>query len=152
MFLLKRKEVILVLRLVVGATFVYASIDKVLHPDQFAIAVRSYQILPVSITNLFALVLAWAEFFAGIMLILGVFTRQATAALFLMLVLFIVALSAVIARGLAIDCGCFTTEGGASVNVQLIVRNTVMLAACLLIMRFDRGWLSLGSRFVPAAK
>ena len=152
MFLLKRKEVILVLRLVVGATFLYASIDKVLHPDQFAIAVRSYQILPVSITNLFALVLAWAEFFSGIMLILGVFTRQATAALFLMLVLFIVALSAVIARGLAIDCGCFTTEGGSSVNIQLIVRNTVMLAACLLIMRFDTGWLSLGSRFVPATK
>ena len=152
MFFFKRKEVILVLRLVVGATFLYASIDKVLHPYQFAIAVRSYQILPVSITNLFALVLAWAELFSGLMLILGVFTRQATGALCLMLVSFIVALSAVLARGLAIDCGCFTTEGGSSANALLIVRNTVMLAACLLIMRFDRGWLSLGSRFVPATK
>jgi putative oxidoreductase len=152
MSLLKRKEFVLALRLVVGITFLYASMDKVLRPDQFAIAVRSYHILPVSITNLFALVLAWTELISSGLLILGLFTRQAAGALLLMLVMFVVALAAVIARGMAIDCGCFTSDGGASVNFVLIFRNILLIAACLLIMRFDRGWLSLVSRYQPATK
>jgi len=152
MSILKRKEVLLLLRLVVGITFVYASTDKILRPDQFAIAVRSYQILPVSLTNLFALVLAWAEFCSGVLLILGVFTRQAAGALLLILVMFVAALAAVIARGMAINCGCFTSDGGSSVNILLIIRNILMVGACILIMRFDRGWMSLGSRYRPATK
>ncbi len=150
MSILKRKEVLLLLRLVVGITFVYASTDKILRPDQFAIAVRSYDILPISITNLFALVLAWAEFCTGVLLILGVFTRQAAGGLLLMLVMFVAALAAVVARGMAIDCGCFTSDGGSSVNIVLIIKDILMAVACIIIMRFDRGWMSLGSRFQPA--
>lgn len=142
----------LVLRLIVGATFLYAAYDKVLHPDQFAVAVRTYQILPVSLTNLFALVLAWAELVAGLLLIAGVFTRQAAGAVLMMLFMFIVALSVVMFRGMVIDCGCFSTEGGTQVDTLLIVRNVLLMAACVLIMRFDRGALSLPRLFAPATR
>ena len=148
MNIFKRKETIILLRLVVGVTFLYASFDKVSHPAQFAIAVRSYQILPVNITNLFALILSWAELISGVLLILGLFTRQAAGAILMMLFMFVVALSIVMIKGMVIDCGCFTSEGGASVNFLLLVRNILMSVVCILIMKFDRGLLSL-SRLIP---
>ena len=152
MSILKRKEVLLALRLVVGITFLYASIDKVLHPNQFAVAVRSYQIIPVSLSNLFALVLSWAELATGILLILGVFTRQAAGAVLLMLAMFIAALSVVMIKGMVIDCGCFSTDGHMPVNVWLVIRNVLMLAVCVLLMRNGPGALSLHNRKIPASQ
>jgi uncharacterized membrane protein YphA (DoxX/SURF4 family) len=148
MGLLKRKEVILLLRLIVGVTFVYASYDKVLHPHAFAIAVRGYQIVPVNLSNLFALAVAWAEFVAGILLIVGLFTRQAAGAVFLLLGMFVVALVIVVVKGMVIDCGCFSSEGGSQTGPFLIGRNVLLLAVCVVIMKYDRGTFSL-SRLVP---
>jgi len=148
MGILKRKEVILLLRLIVGVTFVYAAWDKVLHPNAFAMAVRGYQVVPVNVSNLFALAVAWAELVSGTLLIVGVFTRQAAGAVFLLLGMFVVALVTVIVKGIVVDCGCFSSEGGSQTGPLLIIRNIFMMAACVVIMKYDRGALSL-SRLVP---
>jgi putative oxidoreductase len=138
---------VLVLRLFLGALFVFSASDKVLDPQKFAIAVRGYNLLPVALTNLFALVLAWSELLSGVLLILGIYTRQAAAAVLLMLVMFIGAVAAAIIRGLVIDCGCFSNEGGSQTGYLLIVRNLFLITACLIVMRFDGGFFGL-SRFV----
>ena len=145
---LKRKEVILLLRLIVGVTFIYAAYGKVLHPHAFAIAVREYQIIPVNFSNLFSLAVAWTEIVAGILLVVGLFTRQAAGALFLLLGMFLVALVIVTVRGMVIDCGCFSSEGGSQTGPLLILRNILMMAACVVIARYDRGELSL-QRMIP---
>jgi uncharacterized membrane protein YphA (DoxX/SURF4 family) len=142
---LKRKEIIFLLRIVVGVTFLYASFDKILNPGQFAIAVRGYQIIPVSASNFFALALAWAEFVSGALLLLGLFTRQAAAAIAMLLSMFVVAILAVMVRGIVIDCGCFASDGGARVGALLLVRNAFLLTACYLVMRYDNGFCSLGA-------
>jgi hypothetical protein len=76
------------------------------------------------------------------MLILGILTRKAAGAVFILLVVFIVAISTVMVRGMVIDCGCFG-EGGASTTWILLVRNTLMLLGCVLIIRYNDGFLSL---------
>jgi uncharacterized membrane protein YphA (DoxX/SURF4 family) len=141
------KAFILVLRVLLGVVFVYSSSEKVLDPARFAIAVRAYELLPPPLTNLFALVLAWTELLAGIMLILGVYTRKAAAAVLLLLVMFVGAIATTIVRGMAIDCGCFGNEGGAQTGYWLIVRNILLIAASLMVMRFDSGFADL-SRFL----
>ena len=148
MKILQRKETILLLRLIVGATFVYAAWDKVLAPHTFAIAVRGYQIVPVGASNIFALGLAWAEFISGILLIVGLFTRQAAGAVFLLLGMFVVALAIVMVKGLVVDCGCFQSEGGSQTGPLLIARNIAMMAACLVIMKYDRRVWGI-DRFLP---
>lgn len=145
--LITSKGFVLVLRLFLGSLFIFSASDKVLDPEKFAIAVRGYKLLPVALTNLFALVLAWSELLSGILLVLGIYTRQAAAALLLMLVMFIGAIATAIIRGLAVDCGCFSNEGGAQTGYLLIVRNLFLITACLIVMRFDRGFFGL-SRFV----
>jgi uncharacterized membrane protein YphA (DoxX/SURF4 family) len=149
MSIVKRKEVILLLRLVVGATFVYAAYDKVLDPFAFAIAVRGYQIVPIGVSNLFAIAVAWSELVTGILLIVGLFTRQAAGAAFLLLGMFVVALLVVIIKGMVIDCGCFSSEGGSQTGPILIIRNILMMAACVVIAKYDTGRYSL-SRLFPA--
>lgn len=146
--LLTHKLVIFVLRIFLGVMFLYSALHKVQHPEQFAAAVRAYQILPVALSNLFALAVGWSELVAGLMLIVGVFTRQAAAAALMLLVLFIAAIATLMIRGLVVDCGCFSSEGGSTTGAGLIVRNSFLAVATLMVMRFDRGFLSL-SRWLP---
>lgn len=49
--------VLLVVRLFLGAVFVYASLDKILHPQAFAEMVYNYQLLPDVLINLTAIIL-----------------------------------------------------------------------------------------------
>jgi uncharacterized membrane protein YphA (DoxX/SURF4 family) len=146
---LKRKEFILLLRLIVGVLFVYASFEKILHPNQFAIAVRSYQIIPVSLSNLFSLSVLWPELVAGAFLIVGLFTRPAAGAILILTSMFTVAIGIVMFKGLVIDCGCFGPDGGTPVGPLSLIRNILLITACVLIMRYDRGFLSLNS-LIPA--
>jgi putative oxidoreductase len=144
---LKRREVVLVVRVLLGVLFIVSSADKVRDPARFAAAVRGYEILPIALTNLFALALAWTELLAGIMLVFGVYARQAAAVIFLLLLVFVVAITAAIIRGMVIDCGCFSNEGGSQTGYLLIIRNLVLIAASLLVMRFDSGFIGL-SRYL----
>ena len=145
--ILKNKYFILGLRLLVGTVFLYAAWSKIEHPHQFGIAVRGYQIIPVSVSNLFAVSVAWIEAVAGAFLILGLFTRASGGAVMILLGIFIVAVGAVLVRGMAVDCGCFKGEGGATTGPLLIVRNVGLLFATFLVTRYDQGFLGLSSLF-----
>lgn len=102
--------VFLACRLLLGVVFVYASYDKIIHPQAFAQAVFNYQILPDAAINLVALILPWLELLLGLCLLFGLMLPGATAACFGLLVVFLGALVFNQLRGLDIHCGCFSTE------------------------------------------
>lgn len=143
---LKRKEIILILRVALGVIFILASMHKVQHPEQLAITVRTYEIIPASLSNLFALFLAWSELIAGIFLVLGIFTKEAATAVALLLIMFIAAIITTLVRGLVIDCGCFD-EKGDPVDATLLVRNALLVIIAGMVVRFDNGFLSASSLF-----
>ncbi len=143
MTFLRSRTLNLLLRLLLGVLFVYAAWEKVLHPQAFAMSVRAYKIVPFSLSNLFALIVSWSELTAGIMLLLGVLSRKAAGALFLLLCAFTVAIATTIVRGMVIDCGCFGAEGGATTSWLSILRNVGLLIAAWLIMAHNDGFLSL---------
>ena len=90
-----------------GATFVYAAVAKIADPPSFAHEVFNYRILPGVAVNALALWLPWIELLAGIAVLSGFWPRGGVALLSAFLVVFIVAISINLARGRAIDCGCF---------------------------------------------
>ena len=90
-----------------GATFVYAAVAKIADPPSFAHEVFNYRLLPGFAVNALALWLPWIELLAGIAVLSGFWPRGGTAILSAFLVVFIVAISINLARGRAIDCGCF---------------------------------------------
>jgi len=134
-----------ILRVILGALFVMASWDKILHPARFAEDVANYGILPPLLVNLFSLILPWAEMIAGLFLILGFLSRSSSLILLVLLVNFIVAISINIIRGSQIDCGCFGS--GEELGVIALLRDLVMLAMGVQVFSFDRGLFAIDSLF-----
>lgn len=139
---LRDRRLNLVLRFVIGGLFAYAAVEKVLHPAAFAMSVRAYKLIPFSLSNLFAIAVSWSEIVAATFLILGILTRKAAGAIFILLVMFTAAITTVLVRGMVIDCGCFG-EGGATTSWLLLVRNAALLFGSFLIIRYNDGWMSL---------
>ncbi len=124
----------LVCRLLLGGVFVYASLDKILHPMEFAKVVYNYQILPLPLSNLMAMSLPWLELFAGLALIIGVWRVEASFLLGGLLVVFIAALTVNFYRGVDIDCGCLTLSGGGrGISLTTIAEDVVLLAAAAVV-------------------
>lgn len=107
-------------RLILGAVFIYASIDKIAHPAAFAEAVYNYQILPGFLINLTALVLPWLELVLGIFLILGLFREGSVLIVTGLMVVFLGAMVFNLARGLDIHCGCFSTAADATSGAPMV--------------------------------
>jgi len=97
-------------QLALGAIFIIASLPKIADPPSFAHMIYNYRILPAGLINFTSLVMPWVELLCGIALILGVWRRPALAITAAMLVVLIVAISINLARGNAIDCGCFNVS------------------------------------------
>jgi uncharacterized membrane protein YphA (DoxX/SURF4 family) len=134
---------ILSLRWAVGVTFLYASLDKLAHPAAFAQTIANYRLVPLPLLHPFALLLPVVEAVVGAALVLGWQRRGAALLAVAMLVMFIVAIGAALARDLDISCGCFQTEGGHGVGRDLIVRDLLLLAAALVPLLAPRDRWSL---------
>jgi uncharacterized membrane protein YphA (DoxX/SURF4 family) len=145
--LLSNKIFILVIRFALGGLLLYSSIHKIAEPNQFAVAIRAYKLLPLQFTNIFAIVVGWSEALTGVMLIFGVMTRKAAGAATILLVLFTVAVVSTVVRGMVIDCGCFSTKGGEATDAIAVLRNIFLICAALMVMWFDRGYVSLSKFF-----
>lgn len=98
----------LVLRLLLGAVFVWAGTVKILDSQDFLVSLYSYQIeLPETLLRLVAVVLPWIEVICGLTVILGIWQDAGLDLIGLLLVIFILATGQAWVRGLEISCGCF---------------------------------------------
>ena len=97
-------------QLALGAIFIIAALPKIADPPSFAHMIYNYRILPAGLINISSLVMPWVELLCGIALVLGVWRRPALAIVTILLVLFVAAISFNLARGNAIDCGCFNVS------------------------------------------
>ena len=142
MLLLKNRWVILAFRIVLGIVFLYASFEKIRDPGSFSGNIQNYQMLPYGITNLFSIFLPWVELYVGACLILGVFVDGSALLSVGMLVMFIIALGQALARGLDIECGCFSQEGSL-VGLDILARDIVWLVIAVLVWRREEKMLEL---------
>lgn len=122
-------------RFILGGVFVYASFDKILHPAAFAEAVYNYQILPDGLINLMTIILPCLELVLGIFLIINFWMPGTVVMINLFLMTFIGALLFNMARGLNINCGCFsTTAVESSMNILTVLRDTSFLAIAVYLL------------------
>jgi uncharacterized membrane protein YphA (DoxX/SURF4 family) len=131
------------LRLILGGIFVYASLDKILHPDRFAEAISDYKLLPRSLVNFVALVFPWVEAVGGIFLIAGIFEWASLTLINGLLIFFMIIIAITLARGLNISCGCFTSDPDVEkMNWFTFFRDSAMvipgLAGYFLLLRLRR--------------
>ena len=117
-----KQEGILILaaRLILGAVFIYASIDKILHPAAFAKVIYNYQILPGDLINITSLVLPWLELVLGLFLMIGLFREGSVCMATILMLIFLGVMIFSLARGLNIHCGCFSTSTEGTGNVSMV--------------------------------
>ena len=146
------RSITTVARLVVGLVFVIAALDKIVAPDPFAHNIINYDMVPMSLVNLIALVLPWIELLAGTALVLGIWVRTGSALAGAMLLVFIAAVSTAMAQGLNINCGCFSQTGeGTKVGWPKVLENSGMVLLCVWMVLFPDShasveeWLSARS-------
>ena len=139
----------LIFRVIVGAVFVYASLDKIMHPEGFAKAVYNYKILPSGWVNIMAIVLPWIELLCGAALILGTKVEGASFIIGALLVVFLVAATSTLIRGISIDCGCFTSSSeGRKTGWGLLVQDTILLLFAIHLLKRGPGKWALEPRRV----
>ena len=130
-------------RLVLGFIFIFASIEKIAQPEEFAKAITNYRLLPTPAVNLFAIVLPWVELLAGLFLILGLLVRGSSLLLTFLLSLFALAIAISLARGLDISCGCFGTASARKVGWTALGEDLLMLLGSLLLCYFPQTFFAL---------
>jgi len=122
-------------RLLLGAIFIAASIDKIAHPAEFAKIVSNYQILPVYVINIVAIVLPWLEAILGLIIVCGWWLPGATALANLLLAGFWAALAQAVARGIDLHCGCFSVKAAGSTHtVWYLARDSLFLLLGTTVM------------------
>jgi len=137
----------LISRLVLGGVLFIAGYLKVGTPDKSQMAVRAYEVLPISLANLIGLLLPYVEIGIGLLLILGVYTRISAALGGAIMVIFIVAIAQAWARGLTIDCGCFGGGGQVAASetkyLSEIIRDTGLVLLALYLIRYPNTKFSI---------
>jgi len=121
-------------RIFLGLVFLYASLDKIIHPAAFARVVLNYQILPDSLINIAAIVLPWAEVILGICLVCRIWMPGALLMSNIFLIVYTSAILFNMARGLDITCGCFSTSiKGSSMDYPDLARDMSFLLVGLFL-------------------
>jgi putative oxidoreductase len=129
----------LALSIVLAGVFIYAGVDKIRDPAQFADSVAAFAILPNALVTPMALGLPMFEVLCGLMVLAPPSRRVGALALTLVTAMFIVALVSALARGLTLDCGCF--GAGAPSRPRMWVESVLEVALFASAM-----WLYLRTR------
>ncbi len=128
----------LIIRLFIGVVFVYASIDKIADPGQFARIVYNYHLVPGALINVFALILPWVEMLCGISLILGIYKEGSVLLLNLLVLVFLIGITVNLFRGVNLECGCFTVSSKAQESTLGLLFRDLGLLVLTVYLFFSR--------------
>ena len=136
-------------RLGLAGLFLYAGAVKSADINGFAGQIAGYQILPYALNYLVAATLPYVEFLAGLLLLLNLRVRPALVVVGTMLLVFMVALTSVVVRGLEIDCGCFSPAEGGAVSAQVALLRDVGMMGLVVVCWWLRGRLQQPAELEP---
>ena len=119
----------LLVRMVLGVMFIYASFHKIAEPRQFAVDIATYQILPLYLINLQAIILPWLELMVGGLLIVGFCIKGTSLLAGAMLMMFTTAIAVALFKGLQLSCGCFASSSmdQAPISSLTLIRDFILL-------------------------
>ena len=137
----------LLLRVVLGGVLLVAGLLKYQHLDKSQMAVRAYELLPISLANFLGIVLPFVEIAVGILLIIGAAVRVSAVISGLLMLAFSIGISQAWARGLSIDCGCFGGGGqvapGTANYLPELVRDAGLAIMAIYLFRYPQSKFGL---------
>ncbi len=122
-------------RWVVGIIFLAAALPKILDAESFMRVVANYNIVPLFLVPVSAIMIPWIELTCGICLLMNRCVRSVLAILTVLVIAFIGGLAVNYFRGSEFDCGCFGIlfQGG-QVGIMTIIRDALLLGLTAFIL------------------
>jgi uncharacterized membrane protein YphA (DoxX/SURF4 family) len=141
---LRHPWVALAFRLALGGVFLWAGVSKAMDPHEFGLEIARYRMVPQEAVNLMAILLPWIEIVAGAALVLGLWARAGAFVCLGLDVVFLIAITSALRRGLDISCGCFGGGADAAKMSQATLwRDLVFLLWAVHVFLYDRGVLGV---------
>ena len=137
---------VLLMRVTVGALFVWAGAAKIGHADVFAAQLAAFGLVPRALIGPMALLLPYVEVLLGAYLVLGLYTRVAAVIAVIQLVIFASAIGSAVARGLSLSCGCFGPADSTKTSWPEVVRDVAFAGVAAFVAWRSPGMLALDSR------
>jgi putative oxidoreductase len=119
------------IRFLLGLTFIWASLHKILNPGDFAKIIYGYGVFPGISINLIAIFLPYLELLSGLCLVTQILPRSALLIINTLLTAFILLIGFNLFRGHEFNCGCFSVSGEQSTFSawSLLIRDFFLLLA-----------------------
>lgn len=128
------------LKVALGCLLIFAGAMKLQDPAAFASEIANYQFLP-ALASLAASTLPATEVAVGLLLVFlpprQTWLHAAALASSVMMLVFTVAVSQVVVRGIDTSCGCFGSGSG-NVDGWTIARVVALFAASLAVLQLGR--------------
>jgi len=136
------------IQIALGIIFVVAALPKIVDPPSFAHMIYNYHLVPGALINFMALVMPWIELLCGLALILGIWQGTARSIIGALLITFVLAIAINLARGNAIDCGCFDVSAANKTREERLadMRWVILRDLGLLLMVAQLWWASRVAR------
>jgi len=131
---------------IIAGTFL-SGYHKILYPDDFALSVYRFHLLPDALVNAASLFFQWLEVVCAVCLIF--IPKYRVAALWIALVLLVVFTGGIainLIRGTVFGCGCFSNSATAKpMDWMNVARNTALIALVgLALLAHKRRNMSFG--------
>ena len=138
-------------RMVLAAVFIYAGVAKALDPAAFADSIDGYRLLPDPVGAALALYLPWLEIAGGLAVLWPRARLGALSLLFLLCLVFGIAIASAWVRDLNIGCGCF---GGGAIGAAAL-RGSLLRSIALALLAGALLWVEearcAGTKALPPA-
>jgi len=132
----------LLVRLILSGVFIFFAIGKIADPWLFAKEINNYQIMPEFTISFMALVLPWLELFCGFLILAGIKVKSSAFICGGLLIIFIIAISIAMSKGLNINCGC-STQTYQEVGWSKIFEDIFLLIGFIYLFFFPNSKLNL---------
>lgn len=130
-------------RIILGAVFIVASIEKIARPEDFGRAIDAYKILvgPFQVfISPVAVIFPWLELVTGFFLIINRLVRPSALLILGMNIIFVFAIASAMVRGLEVECGCGLDIGflaqiaGTQADANALIRDFILIAMNLVVL------------------
>ena len=146
-----KDKFILILRLVLGSSFILSGITKIFSMTSFIDTVYRFNVLPEVLNLPFSVFFPVAELVFGVALVIGYLTKFSSFSIMFMLIMMLAAIVPQLLGGPEIgDCGCFGGLMDSAVDENLLIRDILLFSAVYLIFVQDSHILTLDSKLKQA--
>lgn len=129
----------LVARFVVGGAFLAAGVLKVSHPADLAAAITAFQLgIPPTVSAAIAVGMPLLEILLGAYLLAGWLLPLSSAVATVLLAVFTLVLTSVVARGIDAPCGCFGPADQARASWWGVARDGLLLLPAAYLSWWSR--------------